>query len=151
VEKPGERAYFVYTKDSSENNQGGLKGRKLKTKQVVHHENSANPSRCPVWLFKLYKILCPQVPKENAFYLQPLKKPKQDCWFSIKPVGHNSLNAMVKEMCKVAGITGFRTNLSVLQQQDCMGQGLMNNSLWSVQDTGAWMESVVTSGPAKSN
>ena len=92
VEKPGERAYFVYTEDSSMNNQRGLKGRKLKTKQVVHHENSANPSRCPVWLFKLYKSLCPQVPKENAFYLQPLKKPKQNCWFSIKPVGHKILS-----------------------------------------------------------
>jgi len=79
-------------------------------KQVVHHENSANLSRCPVWLFKLYKSLCPQVPKENAFYLQPLKKP---CWFLIKPVGHNSLTTMVKEMCKAAGITGFRMNHSL--------------------------------------
>jgi len=66
-----------------------------------------------VQLFKLYKTLCPQVPKENAFYLQPLKKPKQDCWSSIKPGGHNSLTTMVKEMCKAAGITGFRTNHSL--------------------------------------
>ena len=48
VEKTGERARFVYTEDSSKNNQGGLKGRKIKTKQVIHHENSADPSRCPV-------------------------------------------------------------------------------------------------------
>ena len=32
VVKPGERVYLMYTEDSSKNNQGGLKGRKLKTK-----------------------------------------------------------------------------------------------------------------------
>ena len=45
VRKPGERAYLQYTEDSSKNNQGGLK---CKTKQVVHHENTDNPARCPV-------------------------------------------------------------------------------------------------------
>ena len=113
VEKTGERARFVYTEDSSKNNQGGLKGHKIKTKQVIHHENSADPSRCPVRLFKLYKSLCPKDLKENAFYLQPLKKPKKDCWFSVKPVGHNTLDTMVKQMCDAANIKGFKTNHSL--------------------------------------
>ena len=113
VEKPGERAYLLYTEDSSKNNQGGLKGRKLKTKEVVHHENTSTPSRCPVRLFRLYNSLCPKDRPENAFYLQPLKKPKQDCWFATKPLGHNPLDNMVKEMCKAAGITGYKTNHSL--------------------------------------
>ena len=113
VEKPGECAYLMYTEDSSKNNQGGLKGRKLKTKEVVHHENTTTPSRCPVRLFRLYNNLCPKDRPENAFYLQPLRKPKQDCWFAAKPLGHNPLDSMVKEMCKAAGITGYKTNHSL--------------------------------------
>ena len=113
VEKPGERAYLMYTEDSSKNNQGGLKGCKLKTKEVVHHENTTTPSRGPVRLFRLYNNLCPKDRPENAFYLQPLRKPKQDCWFAAKPLGHNPLDSMVKEMCKAAGITGYKTNHSL--------------------------------------
>ena len=113
VEKPGERAYLVYTEDCSKNNQGGLKCRKLKTKEVIHHANAANPSRCPVRLYKLYIKLCPQDRPGHAFYLQPLKKPKQDCWFTVKPLGHNTLDNMVREMCKDAGITGHKTNHSL--------------------------------------
>ena len=113
VRKPGERAYLQYTEDSSKNNQGGLKDRKCKTKQVVHHENTDNPARCPVRVLERYNTLCPANRPGDAFYLQPLKKPKSDCWFSIKPMGHNTLNNMVKEMCKAAGITGFKTNHSL--------------------------------------
>ena len=113
VEKPGERAYLAYTEDSSKNHQGGLKGRKLKPKEVIQHENSAVPSRCPVRLHKLYRSLCPQDCPGSAFYLKPLKKPKQDCWFSATPLGHNTLDNMVKAMCKTAGIIGYKTNHSL--------------------------------------
>ena len=48
IQKPGERAFLRYTEDSSKNNQSGLKDRKNKVKQVVHHENIESPGRCPV-------------------------------------------------------------------------------------------------------
>ena len=34
IEKPGERAHLIYTEDSSKNNQGGLKGRKMAAKKL---------------------------------------------------------------------------------------------------------------------
>ena len=41
-----------------------------------------------------------------------LKKPKQDCWFTVKPLGRYTDN-MVREMCKDAAITGHKTNHSL--------------------------------------
>ena len=113
VEKPGERSYLLYVEDVSKNNQGGLKGRKNKAKEVTHYDNKENPSRCPVRIFKVYNSLCPSDRPENALYLQPLKKPRAGCWFSAKPLGHNPLDNMVKQMCKAAGIEGYKTNHSL--------------------------------------
>ena len=90
VEKPGKKAYLVYTEDASKNNQGGLKARKTKQKQVTHHQNTENPSRCPVQFYKLYLSKCPTARPDNAFYLKSLKKPTGDCWFTVQPLGHNS-------------------------------------------------------------
>ena len=112
-ERPGERPYLQYVEDISKNNQGGLRGRKNRSKEVIHHSNEENLCRCPVRLFKLYNKLCPKDRPENAFYLQPLRKFKEDCWFSVKPLGHNPLDNMVKQMCKAAGIVGFKTNHSL--------------------------------------
>ena len=90
VRKPGERTYLQYTEDSSKNSQGGLKDRKCKTKQVVDHENTDNPARCPVQVLEQCNSLCPANRPGDAFYLQPLKKPKSDFRFSIKTLGHNT-------------------------------------------------------------
>ena len=68
--------------------QGGLKGRKLKLNIVIHHENPEDPSRCFVRLFKLYQSKCPHSQPKDAFYLQPLKKLTENCWYSPRPIGH---------------------------------------------------------------
>lgn len=57
VEPAGERAYLEYTEEVSKNRPGGLKGRKVKPKVVVHHSNIEQPERCFVRLFKLYTQL----------------------------------------------------------------------------------------------
>ena len=75
VERAGERSYLVYTEDVSKNNPRGIKGRKLKPKIVHHHANS-NPDRCFVRLFKKYISLRPTDRPDDAFYLAPLKKPR---------------------------------------------------------------------------
>ena len=67
LKNPEKHACLVYTEDSSKNNQGGLKGHKRTSKQVVHHENTDNPARCPVWLFKMYTSLCSKDCPANAF------------------------------------------------------------------------------------
>ena len=95
------------------NNPGGLKGCKIKPKEVVQYANTTNQARCPVSLFKLYNSLCPQDDRHQVFYLQPLKILTNDRWYSSKPLGHNSLSNMVKKMCAAAGIEGHRTNHSL--------------------------------------
>ena len=153
VEKPGERAYLAYTEDFSKNHQGGLKGRKLKTKEVIHHKNTAVPSRCPVQLHKLYRSLCPQDCPGSAFYLKPLKKPKQDCWFTAVPLGHNTLNNMMKTMCKAAGITGHKTNhsLRATTATRLFHAGVDEQLIMEHTGHGASMVYAVTSEPAKSS
>ena len=51
VERPGEKAYLRYVEDVSKNRQGGIKGRNIKAKEVIHHANAVNPQRCFVRLF----------------------------------------------------------------------------------------------------
>jgi len=113
VEKEGERSYLKYTEDVSKNRPGGLKGRKVKPKVVYHHSNLENPERCFVRLFKKYAQLCPDTPNLNAFYLQPLSKPTENQWYSVKPLGHNTINNTMSRLCKAAGIGGFKTNHSL--------------------------------------
>ena len=98
---------------TSKNHPGGLKGRKQRQKVVVHHSNVDNPTRCFVQLFKLYNQLCPMDRPSHAFYLAPLKKLTKDCWFSRTPLGHNMLKNYVGNMCKNAGIKGYKTNHSL--------------------------------------
>ena len=52
------------------------------------------------------KVYCPSDRPDGAFYLTPLK----DCWFSCVPIGRNKLSTTV---CKLAGISGFKTNHSL--------------------------------------
>ena len=113
VEREGERPYLLYTEDISKNHPGGLKGRRIKPKVVRHHANIQNPTRCFVRLYKLYMSLCPSDRPHDAFYLQPLRKPTPECWYSRQPLGHNKLAQTVARLCKQAGIKGYKTNHSL--------------------------------------
>ena len=112
VERDGERAYLKYIEDISKNRPGGIKGRKV-TPKIVYHHASENPERCFVRLFKKYIQLCPENPNLTAFYLQPLKSPTSDCWYSSKPLGHNTISKTISRLCSEAGITGYKTNHSL--------------------------------------
>ena len=48
VEPPARMPYLTYKEDVSKTGQGGLKQCKLILKEVVHHANHENPSRCLV-------------------------------------------------------------------------------------------------------
>ena len=41
------------------------------------------------------------------------ENPTKDCWFSRTPLGHNTLKNFVGNMCKKAGIKGYKTNHSL--------------------------------------
>ncbi len=113
VERPGERAYLKYVEDVSKNRAGGIKGRKVKPKVVLHHANVQNPERCFVRLFKRYIQLCPESRPAHAFYLQPAKSPTPTCWYSNNPLGHHTLSKTVARLCENAGIQGYKTNHSL--------------------------------------
>ena len=113
VQKHEEKAYFHFKEDCSKNNSGRLKSRKLKPKQVLHYENSDNCARCPVQLYKLYLSKCLQQLNVNGFYLKPLHNLHGNIWYSRVLLGHNTLDSMIKSMCKSAEITGYKTNHSL--------------------------------------
>ena len=114
IENKGERPYLQYTEDVSKNRPGGIKGRNIKPKIVLHHANTDNPERCFVRLFKKYIKLCPDSPDEiNSFYLQPATNPTMDLWYTRKPLGHNTLTKTISRLCTAAGIEGFKTNHSL--------------------------------------
>ena len=93
----------------SKNHPGGLKGRKVKLKVAVHHANLENPDSFFVRLYKLYNSICPK----DAYYLQPLHKPKQESWYAPRPFGHTKLDGTVCRLCREAGIPGYHTNHSL--------------------------------------
>ncbi len=115
VEPADDVPFLLYNENTSKNNAGGLAQRKVTPKQVKHHANATNPTRCFVKLFALYRDHCPPPSqrKTNAFYLAPIRKPKTAIWFSINAVGHNTLGQTVKRLCQEAGIQGFKTNHSL--------------------------------------
>lgn len=49
----------------------------------------------------------------GCLYLQPLLKPKDECWYSKQPYGHNRLAETVARLCRDAGIPGYKTNHSL--------------------------------------
>ena len=53
IEHP-ERPYLKYTEDISKNRPGGIKGRNVKPKVVIHHANTENKDRCFLRLYKKY-------------------------------------------------------------------------------------------------
>ena len=104
----------MYTEDISKNRPGGIKGRKQKPKVVIQHANLEQPERCLVRLYKLYNSLCPKDHRPaHCLYLQPLSKPKDGCWYSRQPYGHNRLAETVASLCRNAGIPGYKTNHSL--------------------------------------
>lgn len=114
VEKPGEVSCLVYTECVSKNHQGGLKHRKLKTKQVVHHANTENPERCFVRLYRKYKEHLPDIIQDDTpFYLTPIPKPKGKVWYKKTPIGVHTLEGTIARLCKKAGVSGFKTNHSL--------------------------------------
>ena len=56
-----------YTEDVSKNHQGGLNGRRVKPKVVLHHANTESPDHCFVRLFQLYRQRSPPDAPPSAF------------------------------------------------------------------------------------
>ena len=109
--------HYIYTENSSKNRQGGFAQLRIENKVVPIFANSSIGDRCHVHILDTYISKLPEEVKEkDFFYARPLhaiptdpKKP----WFAPVPIGKNSLNTMLKDMCSEAGITGRKTNHSL--------------------------------------
>ena len=113
IEHEKERPYHKYT-DISKNRPGRLKGRNVEPKTVYHHANMSNPDVCFARLFKKYVSMCPDCPAElNAFYMMPSSKPTKVCWYTSRPLGHNTLTKTICRLCRAAAICEFKTNHSL--------------------------------------
>ena len=104
-----------YTENVSKNKPGGLKHCKIEPKIIEHCANAMSPERCRSQYYEKYVSICPPISerKSNSFYLTPLKKPKNDVWYSTVPVGHNTLRKTVSHLCSMAGIQRHTTNHSL--------------------------------------
>ena len=113
VEKPGSTLHLVYTESTSKNIPGGLKHRKVTTKQVTHHANTERPDRCFVEMYKQYCLHRPTDVKDDAFYLAPLSIVKGLVWYKKQAIDVHTLAATVKRSCAKAGISSYKTNYSL--------------------------------------
>ncbi len=108
---------YVYTENSSKNRSGGLAQMRVSNKVVPIHAVPEAGSRCHVHVLNVYySKLPPEASKRDNFYLQPVTKLPVDArkpWFSIVPVGRNTLAKMVREMCTDGEISGHKTNHSL--------------------------------------
>ena len=110
VDKSG-RLYLEFTDRGSKTNRGGLKHMKIDNKTVRQYENVDDPDNCVVNIFDTYLLLLPSL--DGNFYFRPLPndaagKPK----FSKQCVGRNTWAKLIPNMCKIAGIDGYKTGHS---------------------------------------
>ena len=106
-----ERTRLQYKSHGKKNHGRGLEDRNI----VELQENVEKPERCVVRLYKLYVSRCPNdVKQDEMFYLTPKKECNFDSnlWYTKTPIGKNSLRYVVANLCKEAGIKGYKTNYS---------------------------------------
>ena len=64
----------------------------------------------------MYVSKCPVDRPDGAFYLKPLAKPTQTCWYQKTPVGHNTLQKTVSRLCDSAGFDGHLQIIPFVRQ-----------------------------------
>ena len=107
------KTFIRYSKDLGlKTNKGGLKHRKIDSK-VVDIYQIDDSVRCPVHIIQTYLSKLPKVRNCEAFYLQPKHKYTLKSWYLDRPVGVNSLQTVIKDMCKKAQLPGYYTNHSL--------------------------------------
>ena len=105
---------LVYCEDTvTKTNKGGLLDMKKERKVVWIKPNMNDWTQHPVRIVeKYFNLLLTEGAKPNL-YLQSLKKPRPNCWYSSTPIGINNLRKVVSTMLRDAGLNGFFTNHSL--------------------------------------
>lgn len=103
---------LVYTNQFSKNYNGGLKQRNqgIKPKVVKAFGCPDRPDRCFVKFYKLYASKRPI--DQTSYYLKALTN-YNDRWFSVSPIGHNTLSKMMNDIANAGFLDGNFTNHSL--------------------------------------
>lgn len=128
--------YLEYTEDSSKNNQGGLRHRRVQKKISRAYANKVNPDRCLIRLYRKYMSLRPKDDRcPQDFYLWPLANPRKDCWYMVQAMGIHKISTILNGLAKQIGIQGKVTNHSCcatcasrIYQGDCDEQLVMEKT-----------------------
>ena len=106
---------YVYTENHSKNRAGGLTQMRIKNKTVPIVAVPESGDRCYVAVLDAYLAKLPTAAFEkDNFYVQPaMSYDASKPWFTANPIGRNTLNNMVKEICRDGEIAGEKTNHSL--------------------------------------
>ena len=106
----------MYHEFGSKNRQGGFNSLNSDNKSVRQYENISG-AICHVKILDKYLQKIPDEARSaDNFYLTPVTVLPSDPtkpWFTKVPVGRNTLNKMLKEMCQDAGLPQTYTNHSL--------------------------------------
>ena len=74
--------------------------------------NLAEPSKCPVKMYKLYRANRPQnmSHEDSPLFLGINRNGKSSQWYRSQRMGHDTLGSIMKRMCVAAGLRGKHTN-----------------------------------------
>ena len=131
----GKTLYVEWVEGLTKTRQGGLSKteRRLPQKMFAH-----GGSRCPVKFLELLITKRPQKLRSSGpLYLRPLESPHTDVWYSLQPVGIQTINAYMKNTAKLANldITNKKfTNHSIRKTAVCKLQkaGVSNDKIIAV-------------------
>ena len=110
-----EKDHWKHIETGSKNFRGGVADLRRENKVFCQYPCSQLGNRCHFRLLDLYMEKLPAEAKEkNGFYLSPLQKFTKESkpWFSLTPLGKNTLDRFVKDFSTEAGIEG-KTNHSL--------------------------------------
>ena len=98
----GKPYYAEWVEGLTKTHKGGLSKYERRLPQRVFAVDSDS---CPLQFLRLLlSKRPPDLPSCGPLYLQPLKNPKRDIWFSSQPVGENNLDTYMHQMATLAGL-----------------------------------------------
>ena len=108
---------YVYHENVSKNRNGSFKQLRIKNKVVPLYPSPEAGEHFPVLILDKYiSKLPPQAKEKDLFYYRPLEKVTSDPnkpWYSAVPLGKNTLQGKLRNMCREDRIGGHKTNHSL--------------------------------------